>query len=175
MVIIMSKIKVLFMDVDGTLTDGKIYMGDDKEAMKAFSVRDGYGIHRILPVNDIVPVIITNRRSPITLNRCKELGIKHVYQGCSDKADRVCKVAKELFLKVNESGVIGGTAYIGDDIPDISAMRLCEYVGCPGDAADEVKSVAHYICKKSGGDGAVREFVEWLTREIGKNESNGYL
>lgn len=152
----MIKVKVLFMDVDGTLTDGKIYVGCDGEIMKAFSVRDGYGIVNILPDNEIIPVIITNRKSEIIINRCKELGIEYVYQECKDKKSRIIEFTDGIGLKIDRDGIIHGTAYIGDDIPDIEAMKICEYVGCPADASCEVKKKSDYVCTHIGGDGAVR-------------------
>ena len=80
-----NRIKYLVMDVDGTLTDGKIYMGNEGEIMKAFDIKDGYGIHDILPHAEIKPVIITGRTSAILTNRCKELGIEYLFQGVSEK------------------------------------------------------------------------------------------
>ena len=77
----MKKIKYLVMDVDGTLTDGKIYMSATGEAMKAFNIKDGCGIHDILIPSNIIPIIITGRESKIVLNRCEEIGISDVYQG----------------------------------------------------------------------------------------------
>ena len=88
-------IKYLIMDVDGTLTDGSIYMGEHKEILKKFDVKDGYGIKNILPEKDIIPVIITGRNSAILQNRCKELGIKDVIQGCSDKKNELEKIIKK--------------------------------------------------------------------------------
>lgn len=79
------EIKLLVMDVDGTLTDGKIYMGNDGEVMKAFDVKDGYTIHYQLRPKGVIPVIITGRESQIVKNRCKELEIDYLYQGVSDK------------------------------------------------------------------------------------------
>ena len=87
------KIKMLVMDVDGTLTDGKIYMGSDGEVFKAFDVKDGYAIAHLHEVG-IIPVIITGRKSKIVENRAKELNIKEVYQGVSDKVEKLKEVAK---------------------------------------------------------------------------------
>lgn len=144
------------MDVDGTLTDGKIYMGNDGEVMKAFSIKDGCGIKDILIPQGIMPVIITGRRSKILENRCAEIGIETVYQGIGDKVEMLKKVCKD----------IGMVAYIGDDINDLPAMKLVKesggVVGCPGDAVDAVKGIADYVCVRNGGDGAVREFLEWI-------------
>ena len=89
------KIKLLVMDVDGTLTDGKIYMGAEGEMMKAFDVKDGYGIAHILPRLGITPVIITGRRSGIVERRCAELGITELYQGVRDKLEKLRELLHE--------------------------------------------------------------------------------
>ena len=152
----LGKIKYLVMDVDGTLTDGKIYMGQNGEVMKAFNIKDGAGIHDILLSSGIVPVIITGRTSDIVLNRCKELGIKEVYQGVSDKIGKLKDITVDLKT----------VAYIGDDINDLSCMKPIReaggLVGCPADAVDDVKDVADYVALHNGGEGAVRDFIEWL-------------
>lgn len=151
-------IKYLIMDVDGSLTDGKIYMGPNGEAMKAFSIKDGYVINYILKPAGIVPVIITARSSSIVQNRCDELGITEVYQGKIDKLTAL----KEI---VGESN-IGSCAYFGDDILDLKCMVPIKeeggVVGCPVDAVQEIKALADYTCLSKAGEGALREFAEWL-------------
>lgn len=151
-----KNIKYLIMDVDGTLTDGMIYMGENGEVMKAFSIKDGCGISNILIPNDILPVIITGRKSNILLNRCKELGIKEIYQNVKNKDEKL----KEI---INDYSQI---AYIGDDINDLSCMKLIKeaggIIGCPQDAVEDVKKIADFIALNRGGKGAVREFIEWL-------------
>jgi 3-deoxy-D-manno-octulosonate 8-phosphate phosphatase (KDO 8-P phosphatase) len=152
----MKQIKYFVMDVDGTLTDGKIYISSDGEAVKAFNIKDGYGIHNILLPAHIVPVIITGRSSEIVVNRCRELGIKEVHQGVSDKVSKLREIVPEF----------SSAAYIGDDINDLPCMYAIKeaggVIGCPADAVKEVKAIAHYIAEHNGGDGAVREFIEWL-------------
>lgn len=149
-------VKYFIMDVDGTLTDGKIYMGEDGEIMKAFSVKDGAGIHDILLPGGIIPIIITGRRSRIVENRCREIGIKDIYQGVSNKTEKLFEITKKM----------SEVAYIGDDINDLGVMNAVKKyggkVGCPGDAIQKVKELADFISSKNGGDGAVREFIEWL-------------
>lgn len=149
-------IKYLIMDVDGTLTDGKIYMSNNGELCKAFSIKDGCGISTILIPAGIMPVIITARSSDIVLNRCKEIGITEIYQGVSDKRNQLLKLTNNLST----------VAYIGDDINDIPCIQLVKSgggkVGCPADAAKKVKSMVDFIADHNGGDGAVRDFIEWL-------------
>ena len=144
------------MDVDGTLTDGKIYMSNDGEAMKAFSIKDGCGIHDILIPAGIIPVIITGRSSKIVENRCGEIGIKEIHQGISNKIEKLLSITDDL----------SSVAYIGDDINDLSCMKPVKEaggkIGCPADAVKKVKELADFISTKNGGDGAVREFIEWL-------------
>lgn len=153
---------LLFMDVDGTLTDGKIYMSDSGELMKAFNIKDGYGIRDLLPQHGIVPVIITARESQIVSNRCRELEIYEVLQNCSEKKQGMIDVSFRYGIYPDENGILKNTMYIGDDITDLSGMQLAEKSGCPIDAVNEVRELVNYICSTKGGDGAVREFIEWI-------------
>lgn len=152
-------IEYLVMDVDGTLTDGKIYMSNNGELMKAFNIKDGAGIHDILIPAGITPVIITGRTSDIVLNRCKELGITEVHQGVSNKIEKLITI-------ISGEDKLNTVAYIGDDINDFSCMKPIKdsggIVGCPADAVDKVKQISDFISLKNGGDGAVREFIEWI-------------
>ena len=148
------------MDVDGTLTDGKIYMGANGELMKAFDIKDGCGIKDILPTLGIIPVIITARLSQILENRCKELNIKEVHQGIRNKLDKLDDICKAYGVSQSE------TAYIGDDILDLQCMKPIKaaggIIGCPADAVNAVKEVADFVAEKRGGEGAVRQFIEFL-------------
>lgn len=152
------------MDVDGTLTDGKIYMGSHGEVMKAFDAKDGYAITGILPEYEIVPVILTARSSDIVKERCRELHILEIHQGCLNKQEKIYELAEKYGLPVSLDGTIPGTAYIGDDVIDIPGMKISEVAGCPSDAAEEVKEICSYVCPNKGGKGAVREFVRWLIK-----------
>jgi 3-deoxy-D-manno-octulosonate 8-phosphate phosphatase (KDO 8-P phosphatase) len=149
-------IRLLIMDVDGTLTDGKIYMGSSSELLKAFDIKDGCGIHDILPKHDILPAIITGRKSQILESRCNELELFHLYQGVNNKKEKM----EELLALFGYS--YSNVAYIGDDINDLPCMQKVSLIGCPADAVKEVKSIAHFVSSKGGGNGAVREFIEWL-------------
>jgi len=156
----MENIKYLVMDVDGTLTDGKVYIGNDGEVFKAFDIKDGCGIHDILIPVGIIPVIITGRSSKILENRCKELGITEIYQGVSNKLNKL----QEILNNSNSSA--NSVAYIGDDINDLECMKVIKntggIIGCPADAVKEVLEIADFVSSKKGGNGAVREFIEWL-------------
>ena len=153
-------IKLLVMDVDGTLTDGKIYMGNDGELMKAFDIKDGYGINALLPNNGIIPVIITGRESKIVSNRCKELYIDEYYQGVSDKLSCLQDVVS------NKGFDLSNVAYIGDDDNDLGCMYAVKNAGglvaCPANASDRICDIADYISLNNGGEGAVREFIDFL-------------
>lgn len=159
------KIKFLVMDVDGTLTDGKIYMGNNGEMFKAFDIKDGCGIKNLLPKKDIVPVIITARKSDILLNRCEEIDITNVYQGVSDKFECLESIIN-TFKEDGYQYSLKNVAYIGDDIIDLPCMLPIKsaggLIGCPKDAVKEVIDISDFVSSKDGGNGAVREFIEWI-------------
>lgn len=157
-----KKIKYLILDIDGTMTDGKVYIGNHGEVFKAFSIKDGYGIHDIAIPHEIEPIVITGRESNIVTNRCNELGIQKVYQGISNKYGVLEKIISDF----------SEAAYIGDDLNDEESMKNIKaaggVVGCPQDAVDEIKNISDFISKRNGGNGAVREFIEWLTENVQK-------
>ena len=97
-----SVIKLLVMDVDGTLTDGKIYMGVDGECLKAFDIKDGYALHTLLKENGIIPVIITARKSLMVEHRCKELGVKEIHQGVMNKLDCLKSIIENYSSSENQ-------------------------------------------------------------------------
>lgn len=143
------------MDVDGTLTDGKIYMSANGEFMKAFNIKDGYAIARLRGYG-IEPVIITGRKSEIVSQRCAELGITELYQGIENKSYKLRDICKKYRIDLSQ------VAYIGDDLNDLACMKICGYSACPSDAVILVKESVDYVCKEKGGDGAVREFIDYL-------------
>lgn len=150
------------MDVDGTLTDGKLYIGDQGEVFKKFDVKDGYGIHDLLRQYDIIPMIITGRQSKILEYRANELGISHLFQGVKDKIGLLKGLAEQYSLSLQE------ISFIGDDLNDIECMKMCGLSGCPSDAVSEVRKIVDYISPRQGGDGAVRDFIEYV---ISNNEN----
>lgn len=159
------KIKIMIFDVDGTLTDGKIYMGNTGEVFKAFNIKDGCGIHDLLPTKDIVPVIITARSSDIVKNRCRELNIEECWQGVRDKLAEMRKIAEKYGITADKNDVYQEIAYVGDDIIDIKCMKHCGLVACPADAVSDVKAISDFVSAYNGGDGAVREFIEYIISE----------
>lgn len=152
-------IKMFVMDVDGTLTDGKIYMGNQGELFKAFDIKDGLGVHEILPEHGVKTVIMTGRVSEIVERRAAELEVSIVLQGIKDKKKMLCELMEKHRCLPEE------VAYIGDDLGDIPAIKACKFSACPGDAVRAVKEECAYVCKKAGGSGAVREFIEWLLEQ----------
>lgn len=161
-------IKLLVLDVDGTLTDGKIYMSANGELMKVFNIKDGYALAR-LEKHGIEPVIITGRKSEIVKRRCEELGIKELHQGINEKAICLKEICDKRYISTQQC------AYIGDDLNDIDCMMLCGHKAAPADAMKEVREKVDYVCEACGGDGAVREYCDYLIEKQLKNNKNGEL
>lgn len=151
---------ILFMDVDGTMTDGSINICESGELYKSFNVKDGYGISNLLPQIDYVPVVLTGRDSLITVDRCRELKIEECYQGIKDKKKKMMAILDKFNLQLSNA------AYIGDDLNDIECLKLIKcsggLTGCPLDAVEEVKRVCSFVSKKEGGKGAIRDFIEYI-------------
>lgn len=150
------KYKLLVLDVDGTLTDGKIHISEQGELFKTFDVKDGYGIKNILPEIDMKAAIITGRQSEILALRAKELDIEWVYQGVKDK------VACLKHLMEEHGYVKEEVVYVGDDLNDLGCMKLAGYTCCPKDAHEDIICIVDYVAKRSGGAGAVREIIDML-------------
>lgn len=156
-------IKLVLLDVDGTLTDGGIYRGNNGEELKRFNVKDGYAIVNAQKLG-IEFGIITGRKSELVEIRAKELKIKYLYQGISEKT----VILEEIMKKDGSSKE--EIAYMGDDLNDLLIMKQVGLSGTPKDAVDEVIQVADFVSKKNGGSGAVREFIEHILKKDGKWE-----
>ena len=156
-------IKLVLLDVDGTLTDGGIYRGNNGEELKRFNVKDGYAIVNAQKLG-IEFGIITGRKSELVEIRAKELKIKYLYQGISEKTVILEEIMKKNGLSKEE------IAYMGDDLNDLLIMKQVGLSGTPKDAVDEVIQVADFVSKKNGGSGAVREFIEYILKKDGKWE-----
>lgn len=148
-------IRLLVMDVDGVMTDGKIIYTSDGQEIKSFNIKDGLGIKRA-QASGIETAIITGRTSPMVERRALELGIAHLVQGREDKL----AVLSDLLDQINLS--LDQVAYIGDDLPDLTAIESVKLGACPADAATEVKSRANWVSTRAGGDGCVRELCDLL-------------
>ncbi|MBF4805780.1 MAG: HAD-IIIA family hydrolase [Pseudoleptotrichia goodfellowii] len=153
-------IKLILLDVDGTLTDGGIYRENKGEELKKFNVKDGYIIVNSQKVG-IDFGIITGRESELVKIRSEELKIKYLYQGISDKTLILEEIMEKTLLKKDE------IAYMGDDLNDLNIMKKVGLKGAPQDAVPEVKEVADFVSSKNGGDGAVREFTEFILKKDG--------
>ena len=157
-------IKLFLLDVDGTLTDGGIYRGNNGEELKRFNVKDGYAIVNAQKLG-IEFGIITGRKSELVEIRSNELKIKYLYQGISEKTVILEEIMQKTGLKKEE------IAYMGDDLNDILIMKQSGLTGAPKDAADEVIQIVDFVSEKNGGSGAVREFVEYILKKDGKWET----
>jgi len=150
-----SAIRLLILDVDGTLTDGRLYYGPRGEALKAFNVRDGYGIKSLGDVG-VQVAVISGRSSKMVSVRCRELGVQHVIQGAADKVVAFEKLRKKLKIEALES------ACVGDDSPDVPLMKVVRLAFAVADAHREALDAAHVVTKLAGGQGAVREVCDYL-------------
>jgi 3-deoxy-D-manno-octulosonate 8-phosphate phosphatase (KDO 8-P phosphatase) len=156
-----AAVRLLVLDVDGVLTDGRLYFGADGEALKVFDVRDGHGV-KLLREAGIEVAILSARRSPIVERRARELGIAQVIQGAADKGAGFADLMRALQLRPEQCG------YIGDDWPDLAALAQAGFAATVADAAAEVRRVAHWISAAPGGRGAVRELAEFILRAQGR-------
>lgn len=150
-----NTIKLFILDVDGVLTDGKIWYNEKGEECKTFHTHDGLGLKRLRSTG-IEIAIISGRNSPSVTKRMKELDITYVFQGVCDKL----KIFKTLLKELNITAQ--NVAYIGDDLPDIPIMQTCGIAITVNNAVPKVKSIAHFCTNRSGGEGAVREACEWM-------------
>lgn len=157
----LKKVKLLAMDVDGTLTDAGMYFTENGEASKRFSTRDGMGVV-LLRKAGIDSAIITSENSRIVEARAQKLAIEHVILGSHNKEFALKELCRKLKLDLEE------IAYIGDDVNDAYAMRIVGISACPADSVDYIKNIANYLCKANGGYGAVREFAELILKAQNK-------
>ena len=129
-------------------------------------VKSIWGIKDILPTLGIIPIIITARNSRIVENRCKELGITELHQGCRAKLEKLKEILRKYGKRDGKVYSLSNVAYIGDDILDLQCIEPIQksggFTACPADAADEVISEVDYVCQKKAGNGAVREFINKL-------------
>ena len=148
-------IRLFAMDVDGTMTDGKIYMGPAGEVMKAFHVKDGQGI-ALLHSKGVITAILTARQSEIVRRRAQELHIDEVCQSVLNKGQALQALCEKYGISPEE------TAYTGDDTGDLSALAFAGVSMCPSDAVPAVKQAVNVVLPSKGGDGAVRDAAEWI-------------
>jgi 3-deoxy-D-manno-octulosonate 8-phosphate phosphatase (KDO 8-P phosphatase) len=154
----LARIRLVILDVDGVLTDGRLYFDANGEALKVFHVRDGHGL-KLLRAAGIQLAVISGRTSPAVTARCRELGIEHVEQGCADKQAAMRKLLQTLNINTSE------TLCIVDDTTDLPLMLAVGYAVAVADAHPEVRAAAARITSLPGGQGAVREVCDWLLAE----------
>lgn len=151
----LSGIKLLLLDVDGVMTDSGVYFTEQGDEIKKFNIQDGYGIVK-LQRSGITVGIITGRVSKLVQRRANELGIQEVYQNLDNKLEAYQQVKQKL--NVTDAEVV----YIGDDEPDLPVIAQVGFSAAPADAMPEVKKKVDYVCKRKGGEGAVREVADLI-------------
>ena len=142
-------------DVDGVLTDGRVYIGADGETVKAFATLDGQGL-KLLSAGGIVPIVVTGRDSPAVRRRMADLGIGHAAYGADDKLAAATALLATLNLGWER------VAAMGDDWPDLPILRRAAFACAPPQAHVEVRAVAHHVTRAAAGFGAAREFCDLL-------------
>ena len=156
-----ARIKLLLMDCDGVLTDGRLWLTEEGDDQKSFNTRDGLGLS-LLHRAGLRSGIISGRNSRAVTRRAQELGIEFVRQGDPDKIEAFQQILQQAGVDENE------VAFIGDDLNDIPLMQRAELAVAVADAVSEARSVAHYVTQASGGQGAVREVIELILKSQGR-------
>lgn len=150
-----AKIRLVIFDVDGVMTDGRLYLGPDGAEFKSMHVRDGLGLKR-LQAMDITPAVISGRPSRAVEDRLLELGLQYIYLHVEDKAAVFQELCEMLQLEPEQCAVMG------DDLPDLTIMRRAGLAMSVADAVPDVKNAAHWVSSRCGGDGAVREACDLI-------------
>ena len=165
-----ARIRLVIFDVDGVLTDGSLFVGDDGQEYKAFNSRDGHGI-KMLIKHGVTVAIITGRTSKVVEHRMENLGIEHVYQGQLDKLPAFEKLTADLGISPEE------TAYVGDDVVDLPVMRRVGMAIAVQDAHSLVRTHSHWQTPSNGGRGAARDVCEMIMEAHGvlEQELSSYL
>lgn len=166
----LAPLKLMAFDVDGVLTDGRLYYSDDGVETKTFHALDGQGMNMLRDAG-LKLALITSRRSPLVERRARDLGIHFCYQGVMAKRDALDEILGEQKLKPEQAG------FMGDDLFDLPAMLRAGFCATVPGAPQAVRERAHYVCTRAGGDGAVREVCELILTAQGVLERliAGYL
>jgi 3-deoxy-D-manno-octulosonate 8-phosphate phosphatase (KDO 8-P phosphatase) len=159
----LAKIKLLLLDVDGVLTDGRIIYDSQGNELKAFDVKDGHGL-KMLQRAGIEVGIITGRSSQVVIRRAAELGIKILYQGALSKLEPYQEILSQQGLTDEQ------VAYVGDDVVDLPILRRVGFSATVADAVADVLPLVNYVASKPGGRGAVREICDLLIKASGRWE-----
>lgn len=158
-----KKIKVLMLDIDGVLTDGRIIMANSGDEIKFFDVHDGFGMV-LLNRAGLKTIIVTANKTKIVARRAKTLGVLKVYQNCFDKLETFRQILQTLKITPEE------VCFIGDDLIDLPILRRVGFAVTVPNCVEEVRSKVHYVTKKHGGRGAVREITNLILKTQGKWE-----
>ena len=150
---VLRDLKLFATDVDGVLTDAGMYYGESGEELKKFHTRDGMGL-KLLQAEGVITAIITMENTKIVERRGMKLDIPEVFQGAKDKVAVLFALSEKYGIPFDQM------AYIGDDVNDVEALRAVGYAAAPADCVQQVRRVVHYVCKKRGGEGAVREVID---------------
>jgi 3-deoxy-D-manno-octulosonate 8-phosphate phosphatase (KDO 8-P phosphatase) len=159
-----KRVRLMLFDVDGVLTDGKLWYGPQGEALKAFHALDGLGIKLLIQTGTAVG-LLSGRSSPAVTQRAAELGIGHVLQGVEDKRAAFEALATKLGVSAGETG------FMGDEVVDLPVLRRCGFACAPAEAHESVRASAHYVTKSPAGGGAAREACEFVLRAQGRLEA----
>lgn len=154
-----AKIKLVVTDVDGVWTDGGMYYSETGDELKKFNTRDGMGVE-LLCRQGIQVAVLTSENTEIVGRRARKLDLSLVWQGVKDKRAKILEITRELGLGTDE------TAYIGDDINDIQAIRICGLTATVSDGMECIKEAVDYVCERRGGEGAFREFAELILHAV---------
>jgi 3-deoxy-D-manno-octulosonate 8-phosphate phosphatase (KDO 8-P phosphatase) len=153
----LSRVQMLVLDVDGVLTDGRLYYGARGESLKVFHVRDGHGVKQLAAAG-ITVAIISGRKSAAVTRRARELGIRHVTQGASDKLASLERLTRSRSLSLEQC------ACVGDDTPDAPMLQAAGVAIAVADAHPDALAMADLVTSRPGGHGAVREVCDWLLK-----------
>lgn len=165
----MTKIELLLLDVDGTLTQGDVTYTQNGEEIKSFNIKDGLALYVWNVKLARKSAVITGRECEIVKKRAEELGVEFIYTGVSDKGAVVKEILATLNLEIDQ------VACIGDDLNDLPMFRLIKHSYAPKDCADDIRKEAKVVLSKKGGKGAVREMIEDILRKEGKDELKKYF
>jgi 3-deoxy-D-manno-octulosonate 8-phosphate phosphatase (KDO 8-P phosphatase) len=155
------RVRLVIFDVDGVLTDGRLWYGPGGEELKAFHAFDGHGV-KLLVMAGLKTAILSGRDSPAVSERAKELGIEHVVQGADDKRKAFAGLLRKLKMKSEAA------AYMGDDVVDLPVLTRCGFACAPHEAPEDVRRRVHYVATANAGHGAAREVCEFILESQGK-------
>jgi YrbI family 3-deoxy-D-manno-octulosonate 8-phosphate phosphatase len=152
---VLQRIRLFATDVDGVLTDAGMYYGESGDEWKRFNTRDGMGI-KLLQKAGIITAIVTQERTKLVARRAEKLAIPELHQGVMDKLTVIREMADRHGLSLQQ------VAYIGDDVNDLEALKAVGFSASPADGMPDIVAAVDYICRKKGGEGAVREIIEMI-------------